>query len=93
MLATIADRRVRRLIARRIDTLATGPELQGKALVGELAGLRSVRAAGQRYCVVFRVDREQVVVVVVAVGLRREGSSQNIYELAKKLVRLRLLGP
>ena len=40
----IPDRRIRRLISQRADQLGTSPEEQGKALVGELAGFRSVRA-------------------------------------------------
>jgi hypothetical protein len=39
----VPDQRIRRLISQRVD-LAPSPEQQGKALLGELAGLRSVRA-------------------------------------------------
>ena len=39
----IPDQRIRRLISQRVD-LAASPEQQGKPLVGELAGFRSVRA-------------------------------------------------
>jgi len=87
----IPYQRIRRLIAQRADQLATSPEQQGKALIGELAGFRSVRAVGQRYRVVYRVERNEVVVLIVAVGRRRSGDTSDVYELARKLLRQRLL--
>lgn len=83
----ITDRRTRATIVRRIDSLAEEPTKQGKALRGELAGFLSVRAAGQRYRVVYRVEEEQQRVVVYLVGIRREGSRQDVYALAQRLVR------
>lgn len=74
-----------------IDRLAEDPVEQGKALIGELAGCRSVRAVGQRCRVIYRLPDERVVVCVVAVGIRREGSRDDVYALARKLFRLRLL--
>src|SRR5438445_13268327 len=67
----IPDQRLRRLISQRVDQLAESPEQQGKPLVGELAGFRSVRAVGQRYRIVYRVERREVVVVIVAVSRRK----------------------
>ena len=87
----ISDRRLRRLISQRVDQLAEAPEQQGKPLVGELAGFRSVRAVGQRYRIVYRVERREVVVMIVAVGRRKARDKNDIYELAKKLLRLGLL--
>jgi len=54
-------------------------------------GFRSVRAVGQRYRIVYRVERREVVVVIVAVGRRKARDKNDIYELAKKLLRLGLL--
>lgn len=93
MLGTIADRRVRELIRDRIDGLTQEPEKQGTPLLKELAGSRSLRGVGQRYRIIYRVDREKIVVLVAGVGLRKEGDQQDIYALAKKLIRLRLLEP
>ena len=93
MLVSIRDRRVRDTIRKRIDTLAEDPEKQGSPLMAELSGYRSVRAVGQRYRVIYRVDRDRVIVLVVAVGIRREGAKSDVYELARKLFRLRLLEP
>lgn len=89
MLARISDRRVRDKIRERIDSLSHEPDKQGKPLTGELAGYRSLRAVGQRYRILYCVEKEQVAVFVVALGIRRAGSRQDIYELARKLVRLR----
>ncbi len=91
MLAAITDRRLRDRIRDRIDRLAVEPELQGKALLGELKGYRSLRAAGQRFRIIFRVRQTHVEVLVVAIGRRAEGSREDIYRLAQRLLRLRLL--
>lgn len=93
MLKGITDRRVRDLIVKRIDDLIEEPEKQGKPLVAELSGCRSIRAAGQRYRIVYRVVNDKIAVYIVAVGIRKEGSSADIYNLAKKLIRLRLFNP
>jgi len=92
MLQDIADRRIREKIRDTIDRLAEEPEKQGKPLIGELSGYRTLRAAGQRFRIIFRIENRTVVVMVVAVGIRRDGSSRDVYTLAKKLVRLGLLG-
>jgi mRNA interferase RelE/StbE len=91
LVEAIADQRIRRLIIQRADQLAGSPEQQGKALIGELAGCRSVRAVGQRYWIVNRVERREVTVLIVAVGRRRSGDKRDIYELARKLLRQGLL--
>lgn len=93
MLKAIPDRRIRDLIIKRIDELKELPEKQGKPLVGELSGYRSQRAAGQRYRIVYRVVNDKVIIYIVAIGIRKEGSSTDIYNLAKKLIRLRLINP
>ncbi len=93
MLKGLSDRRVRELIIKRIDDLGEEPGKQGKPLIAELSGYRSLRAAGQRYRIVYRVINDKIMVYIVAVGIRKEGSSKDIYNLAKKLIRLRLLNP
>ena len=90
LVEAIPDRRIRRLISHRADELAKVPEQQGKPLIGELAGFRSVRAVGQRYRIGYRVERREIVVIVAA-GRRRSADKSDIYELAKKLLRQGLL--
>ena len=90
-LAAIKDTRVRESISRRINTLEYEPEKQGKPLSDELAGYRSIRAVGQRYRILYKLEAEQVIVVVVALGIRKAGDKKDVYELAKKLATLGLL--
>ena len=91
MLAAIKDRRIQEKIREKIDGLARDPDTQGKPLLGELSGFRSVRAAAQRYRIIYRVHQDRVEVLVVAIGLRREGHREDIYRLAQRLLRLKLL--
>ena len=92
MVEAVPDRRVRGLIVAGVGELARAPEQMGKPLTGELAGYRAVRAAGQRYRILYRVERRQVTILVVAVGRRKEGDPQDVYDLARRLLRQRLLG-
>jgi len=91
LLEAITDRRIREQIRDRIDGLAHEPEQQGKPMREELMGFRSLRTVGQRYRIIYRVDRNRVLVIIVAIGLRKEGDRNDIYRLAQKLVRLRLI--
>ena len=90
-LADVPDRRIQEKIRDRIDGLAHEPEKQGKPLTGELLGYRSLRAVGQRYRIIYRVERAKILVVIVTLGLRKEGDKRDVYALAKKLLRLRLI--
>ena len=91
MVEAIADRRIRAQIVACIEELTRDPELVGKPLVGELTGYRTIRAAGQRYRIIYRVERRLVTILIVAVGRRKEGDRKDIYELARRLLRQRLL--
>ena len=91
MLKEISDRRIRGQVSDTIDMLAQDPEKKGKPLLGELAGFRSLRAAGQKYRVIYKIEKEVVTVVAVAVGRRKEGDRKDIYSLAKKLFEQKLL--
>ena len=90
-LSAIRDTRVRESIGKRIDGLRHDPDLQGKPMIGELEGFRSLRAVGQRYRILYKVEVDRVVVSIVTIGLRKEGDKIDVYALAKKLVRLGLL--
>ncbi|MGH9751794.1 MAG: type II toxin-antitoxin system RelE family toxin, partial [Blastocatellia bacterium] len=93
MINKVQDRRIRAKIIETIDGLAEDPEKKGKPLTAELDGYHSIRAVGQRYRIIYRIDNEKVIVLVVAAGIRREGDKKDIYALAKKLIRARLLEP
>ncbi len=57
-LLSVEDRRIRKLIKARAARLSVSPDIQGKPLGGALAGLRSVRAVGQRYRIVYELFPE-----------------------------------
>jgi len=91
MLEDIQDRRVREKIITTIDRLEQDPQKQGKPLLGPLAGFRSLRAVGQRYRIIYTLREREVLVIIVAVGIRKEGDRGDIYRRLQKLVRLNLL--
>ena len=90
-LASIKDRRIQEGLKTSLRRLEYDPDKQGKSLSDELAGYRSIRAVGQRYRILYKLEEEQVIVAVVALGIRKAGDKKDVYELAKKLARLGLL--
>lgn len=92
-LIAVADKRERRLLVTRLRALTEEPDKQGKALTAELRGYRSVRAVGQRYRIIYRLERDRIVVIVVTLGRRQKGGKRDVYSLARKLIRLRLVEP
>jgi mRNA interferase RelE/StbE len=86
MLESVKDRREQEKLRDRIDALKGEPSKQGKALVDNLSGFRSVRAVGQRYRIVYQVVEQRVVVVVVGVGRRKDGDKKDIYTQLAKLL-------
>jgi mRNA interferase RelE/StbE len=88
MLISIRDRRVGEKIVEQVRLQEAEPEKQGKPLIGELSGYRSLRAAGQRYRIIYRIEKEKAMVWVMALGIRKEGSKRDIYTLARKLISL-----
>jgi mRNA interferase RelE/StbE len=53
MLSAVKNRREQEKLRDRIDHLKVEPEKQGKALVDNLSGFRSLRAVGQRDRIVY----------------------------------------
>ena len=86
MLTAIKDRREQEKLSERIEQLKVEPEKQGKALIEKLSGFRSVRAVGQRYRIVYRVEPAQVLVLVVGMGRRKDGDRKDVYTLLEKLL-------
>jgi mRNA interferase RelE/StbE len=78
-------------IIAKIDHLKHEPDLLDKPLVGPLKGYRSVQAAGQRYRIIYQVQEQSIIVLVIAIGIRKAGDTKDIYELIKKLVRTGIL--
>lgn len=86
MLAEVNDQRHRQGLTNRIEKLKSEPEKQGKPLGDILKGYRSVRALGQRYRIIYKVDRNLVVVLVVGVGLCSQGNRSDIYATIERLL-------
>jgi mRNA interferase RelE/StbE len=86
MLEEIQDKRELGKLRDRINQLKLEPDKQGKALTDNLAGMRSVRAVGQRYRIVYEVEEETIVVLVIGVGRRKDGDKRDIYRLLGKLL-------
>ena len=82
----IKDRKEQKLLLAKLEKLKHNPELQGKALVKELSGYRSVRAVGQRYRIVYQIEEKKVVVTVISIGRRKEGDKKDIYTVTKKIL-------
>jgi len=85
------DKRTQSQVISKIEALKAEPLVLGKSLKGSLKDLRSVRAAGQRYRIIYKVIDKDIVIIVVAVGIRKEGDKNDIYELMKKYIRTGLL--
>jgi mRNA interferase RelE/StbE len=86
LFAQIKDRREQQLLLARIEKLKHDPDKQGKALSEDLIGYRSIRAVGQRYRIIYRIEEDQILVVVVGIGRRKEGDKRDIYEVTKRLL-------
>ena len=86
MLEAVKDRREQEKLRDRIDQLKVEPQKQGKALIDNLSGFRSIRAVGQRYRIVYQVEQDRVLVVVVGLGRRKDGDKKDIYTILEKLL-------
>jgi len=87
MLEEIADSRVQGKLLARIKKLALDPEKQGIPLVDNLRGYRSIRAVGQRYRIIYEINNNAVRVLVVGIGIRKEGHRADVYVMTAKRIR------
>ncbi len=90
-LTAIKDRRIQEVIKRRIESLEHEPDRQGKPMRDELVGFRSIRAVGQRYRILYVLEEQQVTVLVVTIGIRKEGDKQDVYAVARFLLQRNML--
>jgi mRNA interferase RelE/StbE len=86
MIEAIQDKREQQGIIERLQKLKLEPIQQGKPLTADLKGYYSVRAVGQRYRIVYQVKVDQILIIVVGVGRRKDGDKKDIYTLLKKLL-------
>ena len=85
LLEKIPDKKIQRRILNRIEGLSDEPDKQGKMLVKDLSGFRSIHAAG-RYRIIYKVDKQTVIIYILAAGIRKQGDKKDIYKIAKKLL-------
>lgn len=90
LIKRIRDKKIQRAIMDRIHKLSDEPKKQGKSLVKDLSGFRSIHAAG-RYRLIYKIDNQAVIIYVIAAGIRKEGDKKDIYEIARKLLNAGLL--
>ena len=86
----ISDKKIQRTILDRIEDLSDEPDKQGKRLVKNLSGFRSIHVAG-RYRIIYKIDKQTVIVYILAAGIRKQGDKKDIYKIAKKLFNAGLL--
>lgn len=102
MLKSIKDQRRLQQIKACVQLLKYDPEKRGKPLTDDLRGLFSVRAAGQRYRVIYMVDTRPTsegegaeavhyegTVTIMAAGIRKDGDKNDIYRLFSRIFRRR----
>jgi mRNA interferase RelE/StbE len=84
-LRDVKNRKIQRELARVVDGLAKKPEEQGKPLAGPLEGVLSVRAARDRYRILYKVDAGARRVSVLLIGRRKPGEERDVYAVARRL--------
>jgi mRNA interferase RelE/StbE len=72
------DPSIRKIVRRAIESLAVNPT-KGKRLAYDLAGLHSLRTSDYR--IVYRIREKKLLIIVIAVGHRKE-----IYKRLKDLL-------
>lgn len=65
MIWQFPDKKIQRTILNRIKKLSDEPDKQGKSLVKDLSGFRSIHVAG-RYRIIYKMDKQTVIVYVFA---------------------------
>ncbi len=85
------DSKTRTQIVNKIELLKEDPNLRGKQLKGLLKEYRSIRAAGQRYRIIYKVEETEILVLIISVGIRKDGDKKDIYELMKKYIKIGFL--
>ena len=90
LIEKISDKNIQQRILKRIEGLSEEPNKQDKMLLKDLSGFRSIHAAG-RYRIIYKVDKQTVIVYILAAGIRKQGDKKDIYKIAKKLLDAGLL--
>ena len=90
-LEAISQNKLLREIAKIIDGLGKAPGSQGKELLEPFLGVRSIQACRSKYRILYKIDDVKRVVSILFVGARKAGKEEDVYEVAKRLLKT-LLG-
>jgi mRNA interferase RelE/StbE len=71
-LAAVTQQSDRHHLCDRVQQLGRHPDHQGTPLIGKLFGYRSIRALNDRYRIIYRVEKDTVVVFLVGDGQRSD---------------------
>jgi len=85
------ESKTQKQILNKIETLTQEPLLLGKPLKGPLKEFRSIRTAGQRYRIIYKVLEHEIIFIIIAVGIRKDGDKKDIYELMRKYIKTGLI--
>lgn len=87
MLKAIArnDKRIASKLADLMEDLSILPDQKGDPLGGELTGLTSRHAIGNRFRIIYEIETSALKVRVISVGIREAGSRRDVYELTKRI--------
>lgn len=87
-LSQVRDKKLRHEIAKAIDGLGRLPEEQGKLLLPPLERVRSLTVLRGRFRILYTVRTEKRLVSVLLVGERKAGQEDDVYVLARKLLKV-----
>jgi len=85
-LTAIKNPVLREQIIKKVDILAEYPE-SGKPLCGILSGYRSLRAARNRYRIIYKFLRNEDKVVVIAIGIRKGDDFSDVYRSLERIIK------
>jgi mRNA-degrading endonuclease RelE of RelBE toxin-antitoxin system len=77
---------IREQIIKRIEVLIDHPEA-GKSLRGILAPYRLLRIGRNRYRIIYRFIKDEALVIMITIGLRKEKDFGEVYKSLERLVK------
>ena len=86
-LEEIGNKKILEEVSKVIDGLEVDPGNQGKELMEPFVEVRSIGASRNRYRVLYKVNVPERLVSVLLVGKRRPGGDEDVYEVAKRLLK------
>ncbi len=86
-LEEITNKKILGEVSKVIDGLEMDPGSQGKELLEPFVDVRSLGASRNRYRVLYKVDESERLVSVLLVGKRRPGQDEDVYEVARRLLK------